>query len=226
MDSREELKYSMMQNINPLDLRDARAVIERYRARFRKHGVTALSLSSGSAEKQRIRHQVHATALQYPMPRVLDIGSGLGDFYTFLKGSDHPCIYTGYDIVPEYIAACRQRFPEAQFELRNIFTSGIDGLYDTIVMSQVLNNRYRHSDNLAVIRETLGLAYRHTRVSVTVDMMSTYVDFQDPDLFYYAPDQIFSIAKTIARRVRLRHDYRPFEFCIQLFHDEAEGFVE
>lgn len=78
---------------------------------------------------------------------------------------------------------------------------------------------------MAVMEALLSLAYRHTRVSVSVDMMSTYVDFQDPALFYYPPEEIFRIGKRIARRVLLRHDYRPFEFCIQLFHDGAEGFV-
>ncbi len=208
-----------------LDPRDLAAVTKRYQKRVAEHGLTFDSLCSGSKEKQRIRHQMHRSAIRREPSRVLDIGCGLGSFYRFLESQAVPIEYTGYDIVPEYVDECRRRHGEARFELRNVFSEGIEGTYDTIVAASVLNNRYRHSDNLAIMRKMLGLAYRHTEVSVSIDMMSTYVDFQNPQVFYYPPEEIFRMARTIARRVVLRHDYRPYEFCIQLFHEDAGGFV-
>jgi len=89
----------------------------------------------------------------------------------------------------------------------------------------VLNNHYRKSDNMKVMQRALELAFEHTRVSVSVDMLSSYVDFRNPDLFYYSPEEIFRMAKAIAPRVVIRHDYRAFEFCVQLFHEEAEGYL-
>ena len=56
--------------------------------------------------------------------------------------------------------------------MRNIFLEGIAGSYDTVVMSQVLNNRYHKSDNMQVMQRALDLAFQHTRVSVSVDMLS------------------------------------------------------
>ena len=76
------------------------------------------------------------------------------------------------------------------------------------------------------MRRALELAFRHSRTSVSVDMLSTYVDFRNPDLYYYSPEDIFRMAKTIAPRVTLRHDYRAFEFCVQLFHQDAEGYLK
>jgi len=58
-----------------------------------------------------------------------------------------------------------------------------------------------------------------------VDMMSSYVDYQDPALYYYSPEEIFRFSKTLTRRVMLRHDYRPFEFCIQLFHASVGPYI-
>jgi hypothetical protein len=75
------------------------------------------------------------------------------------------------------------------------------------------------------MQRALELAFEHTRVSVSVDMLSTYVDFSNPDLFYYSPEEIFRTARRISSRVLLRHDYRAFEFCIQLFHEEVEGYI-
>jgi tRNA G46 methylase TrmB len=209
-----------------LDPDDANRVIQRYQQRIAQHGPTFASLNSGSEEKQAIRHWVHASVLRGTKPSILEIGCGLGDFYRYLMGQKQDCSYCGYDIVSEYIGECRRRYPQAEFYVRNIFEEGVKGSYDTIVMSQVLNNHYQKSDNMEVMQKALELAFRHTYVSVSIDMMSTYVDFRNPELFYYSPEEVFRRAKAIAPRVVIRHDYRPFEFCVQLFHQEVEGYVK
>jgi hypothetical protein len=204
---------------------DASHVVRRYQQRIAEHGATSASLNSGSEEKQAIRHRVHASALRGATPSILEIGCGLADFYKYLVQHQQDCSYQGYDIVPEYIAECRRVYPTAKFSLRNIFVDGIDGIYDTVVMSQVLNNRYQKSDNMQVMRRALEMAFQHTRVSVSVDMLSSYVDFRNPDLFYYSPEEIFRVAKAIATRVVIRHDYRAFEFCVHLLHERVEGYL-
>ena len=204
---------------------DVAQVVRRYRQRIAEHGPTFASLNSGNEQKQALRHEVLASALRGEKPSILEVGCGLADFYHYLLEHQRNCSYVGYDIVPEYMAECRRTYPQAHFVLRNIFAEGIDGTYDSIVMSQVLNNRYEKSDNKQVMRRALELAFEHTRVSVAVDMLSTYVDFRNPDLFYYSPEEIFSIAKGIAPRVIIRHDYRAFEFCVQLYHADVEGFI-
>lgn len=93
-------------------------------------------------------------------------------------------------------------------------------------MSQVLNNKYSHSDNMQVMIETMKMAYEHSKIAVSIDMMSNYVDYKSEELYYYSPEAIFMEAKKITKRVILRHDYRPFEFCIQLYHNNVEGYVE
>lgn len=204
---------------------DVSVVLQRYRQRIAEHGPTFASLNSGDERKQALRHDALASALRGSTPSILEVGCGLGDFYRHLLRHGKDCTYRGYDIVPEYIAECRLAFPQATFELRNIFSDGIGGTYDTIVMSQVLNNRYQKSDNLLVMSQALELAFQHTRISVAVDMLSDYVDFRNPDLYYYSPEEIFRMAKSICPRVVIRHDYRAFEFCVQLFHEEVEGYL-
>ena len=208
-----------------LDPEDAHQVVRRYQQRIAEHGPTFASLNSGSEAKQAIRHSVHASALRGANPEILEIGCGLADFYRYLLQHKRNCSYHGYDIVPQYIDECRRAYPQSKFTLRNVFIEGIEGTFDTVVMSQVLNNRYQKSDNMQVMQRALELAFEHTRVSVSIDMTSTYVDFRNPDLFYYPPKEIFHIAKAISPRVLLRHDYRAFEFCVQLFHEEVEGYV-
>lgn len=199
--------------------------MERYRNRISRHGVSFESMASGSLEKQRMRHLVHSEAIQGDLPTVLDVGCGIGQFCQYLADAGRACSFTGYDIVREYVEHCRDQFPNSRFDVRNVFEDGMGGQFDTIVLSQVLNSRYAHSDNMEVMQTLLAMAYESSRVAVSVDMMSKYVDFQNPVLFYYSPEEIFSFAKTLTRRVRLRHDHRPWEFTIQLFHEDAEGYV-
>jgi SAM-dependent methyltransferase len=211
---------------NVLQQDDLKHVIDRYQSRIGPEGPTFESMKSGGPEKQDLRCKIHAESLLTPNPKILDIGSGIGYFYDYLKRNNIACDYTGYDVVPEYVAKSSAEYPEAKFYLRNVFEEGIEGMYDNIVLSQVLNNRYQSSDNIEVMTTMLEMAFAHTRVGVSIDMMSSYVDFQNEALYYYSPEQIFSIAKKIAHRVMLRHDYRGFEFCIQLYHLDAPGFVK
>jgi 2-polyprenyl-3-methyl-5-hydroxy-6-metoxy-1,4-benzoquinol methylase len=208
--------------LNPEDIR---RVIQRYRIRIAEYGPRLASLNSGSSEKQHIRHLVHASALRGSLPSVLDVGCGLGSFYQHLVCQGRGCNYTGYDIVPEYIDYCRGHFEHCHFSLRNIFTEGIDGIFDTVVISQTLNNRYQHSDNVRVMQSALRTTFECARTSVSVDMLSTYADLRRPELFYYSPEEMFAFAKTLTRRVVLRHDYRPSEFCLQLFQESSDGYV-
>lgn len=210
---------------SPLMQEDLHNVVQRYQGRIRNHGVTLPSLASGDAARQQLRHRIHATAISKKNSAILDVGCGLGCFLRFLRTSETDCTYTGYDIVPEYIDACRESFRDAEFLLRNIFSEGIEGTWDTIVLSQVLNNRYRLSDNMQVMKTAMQLCFSHCRYSLSIDMMSTYVDYQNPDLFYYDPAEIFNLARSLTRRVVIRHDYRPHEFCVQLFRDEAPNFI-
>lgn len=208
-----------------LHKKDIDHIKERYQNRIGEHGLTFNSLNSGSFEKQEIRCKIHSSVIIKDNSSILDIGCGLGYFYEYLHKNEFKFNYTGYDIIPEYVEECKKRFPTSHFECRNILEEGIDGEYDTIVASQVFNNHYNFSDNLTVMKEALSLAYKHTIVSLSIDMLSVYVDYQNPDVYYYSPEEIFKFAKSIAKRVALRHDYRSFEFSIQIFHDEFGDFV-
>ncbi|MEO1644511.1 MAG: class I SAM-dependent methyltransferase [Chloroflexota bacterium] len=204
---------------------DEKQVVARYQKRIDTHGVTFESLASGSMAKQTLRHSIHAQALRTDTPAVLDIGCGLANFYSYLQQQGIATRYTGYDIVPEYVDKCRERYPEATFQHRNFLRDGIDDTFDTIVMSQVLNNRYANTDNMQIMADTLALAFKHTRISVSIDMMSSYVDYENDALFYYNPEAIFALARELTPRVVLRHDYRRFEFCIQLFHETDDTSI-
>jgi len=189
----------------------------RYEARIAQAGVTVETLHSGGLDKDRVRYEVHATALKGREASVLDIGCGLAGFYDHILSKGYTGAYRGVDIVPAYVAFCRNAHPGATFAIENPLGVGIGGEYDSIVMCQTLNTRLPASNNMDVLAMALEQAFSHSRHSVSFDMLSSYVDFQEDHLFYYAPEQVFALAKKLTRWVVLRHDYRPYEFCIQMY---------
>ena len=79
-------------------------------------------------------------------PSILEVGCALGLFLeAYLARHERDCSYHGYDVLPEYVAECERAFPLGKFEVRNLFLEGIEGTYDTVVISQLFNNRYQKS---------------------------------------------------------------------------------
>jgi len=210
---------------NILNEQDIECVRRYYRAGIARFGATFESLYSGSQQKSEVRSRIHASAILRQPAAILDVGCGVGFFYEFLRRHKYKVDYVGYDIMPEYIDVCRKTYPDANFMLRNIFDEGFDAVYDTVVMSQVFNHRYAESDNVAVVKRAIALAFENSRVSVSVDMLSKYVDYENDILFYFSPEEMLAFAKRLTNRVVLRHDYRRFEFTIQLIHDAHGDYV-
>jgi trans-aconitate methyltransferase len=172
----------------------------------------------------------HAMALQCLVDvgiesgaEVLDVGCGLGALHEHLLAAGLQCPYTGYDINPQLIERARQRHPAMTFEVRDILREEFPQ-FDFIVSSSSFNLKLEHEDNHSFIERMLKTMYGHARQAVAVDLMTSYVDFKKPDVFYYEPERVFSIAKGITKRVTLRHDLPLFQFCIYLYPD-FEGWA-
>lgn len=57
---------------------------------------------------------------------------------------------------------------------------------------------------------------------VAVDFISRYVDFRNRDVFYAEPEVVFKFCKSLTKRIILRSDYMPFEFCVYLYKDDSK----
>jgi SAM-dependent methyltransferase len=193
---------------------DRQAIVERYKARFAEHGVDARSLNPGDIAKYRRQQEVHAGIGSLEGSTVLDVGCGLAHYYEFLRARGTRVNYIGYDLVPPFIEANRERFPEAQFELRDVTREAITHTPDYVVMCQVFN--------VAVVKTALKAAFEAARVGVSIDMLSKYVNFEEPHLCYFSPEEMFGYAKLLTKFVKLRHDYLPHHFTLFLYKDQVE----
>lgn len=198
---------------------DKTKIINRYMKRFKKYGVDIKTLASGNIERQKIRFKIFSEIGDLNGKTLLDLGCGFGDFYQHLKERNISVKYTGIDICPAFIDVCRERFPEADFMVRDIQKEGFNKKYDYIVSSQVFNGKFEVQDNMDVIKNVLEKCYKNCNVATAFDMMTDYVDFKEDKLYYYSPEKIFSYCKSLTKRVLLRHDYPLFEFVVCLYKD-------
>ncbi len=201
---------------------DKAEIITRYKLRLQEFGADIRSLASGTPEHRIIRFGVLAGIGDMDGCSILDVGCGHADFYAYLKQQGVHVEYTGYDICPEFIEMASAKYADARFELRDIQVDGIPRAFDFVVSSQTFNNRLQHEDNLALMKDVLSCCYDASRKGVAVDMLTSYVDFREPHLYYYSPEEVFVFCKHhLTKRVTLRHDYPLFEFAVYLYRDFA-----
>lgn len=202
-----------------MNLEDKLASNLRYRERLERFGPTIRALASGAPERRLIRYGVLAEVGDLDGASVLDLGCGLGDFYEYLGSRSIHTTYTGYDISPELVARAAERFPEVEFEVRDIQREGIPRPFDYIISSQAFNYRLQHEENFEMVKDVLRQCLGNARKGVVCDFLSSYVDYREDHLYYYPPEEVLRFCKTLTKRVLLRHDYPLFEFAVYLYPD-------
>ncbi|MCO5254561.1 MAG: class I SAM-dependent methyltransferase [Bacteroidetes bacterium] len=202
---------------------DNQRIIEKYNKRIDEHGISIQALAGGVESRRQIRFE---TLYQCGIEKgnsILDIGCGFGDFYDFLnknlgKGNFKYC---GVDINPRLIEHAQKIHKGATFLVADILNEEINGGFDYVVSSQAFNLKLYDIDNYSFVTKMLRKSYDIANKGVAIDFLTEYVDYKldENEFFYYSPEKIFSIAKSITKRVVLKHDMPVFDFCIYLYKD-------
>lgn len=196
---------------------DKDSIIARYSDRFAQHGTGLKTLNTGAGDKHLRQHTLHSSLFALEGKSILDIGCGLAHYYEFLKSRGISVKYTGYDIVEPFITSNRQRYPECNFEVRDIFREGIAITPDVVTFCQVFNNKYQGASNDDIVKRAITIAFEKATVGVSIDMLGNHVNYQEPHLHYFSPEAMFTFAKSLTRFVSLRHDYLPYDFTLVLY---------
>ncbi|MDU9048383.1 MAG: methyltransferase [Candidatus Electrothrix sp. Rat3] len=194
-------------------------IVNHYRKLLQEHGDTAESAqwSSRQSQEQRFKYLTQIGSLEGM--RVLDFGCGTGHLATYLKSQEINVTYTGIDIVDEFFPVCRAKHPGHRF-------SRIEDIkgerFDYVFVSGVFNNKQKN--NRKFYQDSVCMLFGLCDIGLAFNMMSTYVDYQDKNLFYEDPGRAFKFVKQeITPFVVLRHDYEvkegviPFEFIIYAY---------
>ncbi len=192
-------------------------ISEHYQNSLRRHGLQSKGVGWTSAEDHRLRFDMLAQVIEddgRPFT-VNDLGCGYGAFLAYLRDTRGLPVghFRGYDINEDMIAAARQREPEGEFFVGDRLDRSADYAFACGIFNVRLNlleeSWSRH------VEQTLDNLAAHARRGFAFNMLSTYVDYRDDDLYYGDPLHYFDLCKRrYSRKVSLLHDYPLWEWTI------------
>ncbi len=192
---------------------------QHYRDLLLKYGDSPEASQYSNRETQEKRFEILLQIANLEGKKILDFGCGTGHLATYIKQQGLNVIYTGVDIVEELLEVAREKHPEHHF---CEFSDVTDHKFDYILISGVFNNKIE--DNRGFYQKTVEQCFSMISEGLAFNMMSHYVDFYDPSLFYEKPEAVFEFAKkNISPYVVIRNDYQvkdgviPFEFAVYVY---------
>ena len=205
-----------------LSEKEKNKVIIRYSERFNEFGYSPKTLGWDKG-KQGLRFDVLTSGVDLKNKSVIDIGCGFGDLNKVLKLKFGEYHHTGIDVVECLIQQGNEIFSNNYTKLicGDFLNYNFDEKFDYAIASGIFNFKLSDIDNYSYIESIIEKALNICTIGIAFDFLSDKVDFQYEHTFHSRPEEILRIAYKYSRRVILRNDYMPFEFCIFIFKDDS-----
>ncbi|WP_321469660.1 class I SAM-dependent methyltransferase [Halarcobacter sp.] len=153
---------------------------------------------------------------------VLDYGCGLAHFYEYLLKNFKEFNYTGVDIVDDFVDYNQKKY---QKETNTVFYkvddhSDVKEKYDHIFVSGVFNVliKENYTQQFEYIKESLLYLFSITNYSLSINFMSTNVDFINEGSYHQNVMEIYNfINRNLSKRIYLDQSYMPYEFTIRVY---------
>jgi SAM-dependent methyltransferase len=193
-----------------------------YQNRFKKFGVDPKSLlwKTRGAAHQRFRQ--FWAEINFDDKKVLDIGCGFGEFGKFLLKRYMNVNYTGIDIVPEFIENAKKEVPGGKFFVADFLKDKIDGQYDVVIASGVLNSN-KGGQNLGYRKKAIKKIFALTSHILAFNMLGGHpapVGKKGSNVWYSDSLEILEYCMSLTPRVILRANYHPKDFTIIMYKVE------
>jgi SAM-dependent methyltransferase len=196
---------------------DIQKISELYDDRVRGLGIGPKSVGWESTEQQELRFKQLIQGLCLNDASVLDLGSGFGDFFSYL-GSQNIYLsrYLGIDVSKEMLAASKERFKgnsNVSFSQTD-FLDFQDGRWDFVVASGSLN--YRFGENmLEYLESVISKFSRICQKGLMINLLTDRVDFMQLQHAHYDPESVRVMMDRYFSSVRVIENYGLYEFTVQ-----------
>ena len=170
-----------------------------------------------TAHSQRVRFEALACVGTLKGAKLLDVGCGLGAFWSYLRDQKLRADYTGVDLFPNVIAEARRLHPEASFETRNIVARPFAAKrFDFAFLSGVFNVKV--PDNWKYMRALLKAALRQTKKAVAFNVLNAEADLNESDRFCVEAKALASFGRRLgASKVCLLDHYHPVDLTLFVY---------
>ena len=190
-----------------------------YNDRYRVQGDSIGSVGWTSMESQHLRFDMLLRSIDVKDKTILDVGCGLGDLILFLEKRGFEFSYIGIDISSGLIKASKKKYHKhanVQFFETDMLGFEVKKTnIDIALLSGTLT--YKMKDNLSYAKAVLTKMYQTANEVTVANFMSSYVDFINEKNHHYGPEEMFTFAKGLTKKVNIFHDYPLYEFTIQIF---------
>jgi SAM-dependent methyltransferase len=156
---------------------------------------------------------------------VHEIGCGLGHLGAYLQQCFPDAIFSGSDIYQPFVDACRERFPQGEFFLRDISEGLPDDRYDFVVVAGTFNipgstpRSEWQSFTYSMLRAMYALAHK----GIGVTFLTGYSDpgRERPDMFYQDEKEIVDFAKrNLSRHLEIDGFGPLYEYGLRVYRPE------
>ncbi len=204
-----------------LNAQDKKRIQSFYNRRLKKYGAeSAESLDWDSKYNQEKRFEVLSKIGNLSGKTILDVGSGLGDLYGYLKKIYKDFDYLGIDIIPESVQQAKIKYPQARYETQEIFDLDPAQKFDYVFASGSLTFSIEQGKKYyyQMIREM----YERANIAVGFNMLDHIA--YDSDRFYrtYERSEVMEFCKTFARDFTIIVGYLEGDFTIFLFKQKLD----
>lgn len=186
----------------------------RYSARLARYGRDPRTLGWDTRANQAARFAVALQSVDFANKKVLDVGCGLADFYTYIRSQDIEVAgYIGLDINGDLVEEAKRQHPNGEFIVGNLLTTDLTSVApDIVVMFGVMNFRFSEVDNEKFAWNMLSRAYELAGECAVADMLSSVTDpdyTRESFVYYYETEKVLSWGLELSANVQIRCDYIP-----------------
>ncbi len=182
-----------------------------------KHSSSDSERVEWSQRTQKMRFEAFVTNHDLSGRSILDVGCGVGDLLKHLQRRGINCDYSGFDISPEMVRICREKFPGVDFECGNFSNWNPRRQFDYTIAIGIHNIQLDGARKILerVTRKQFEMSKIAAHISLLTDRYSGYA----PHIMAWRVEEVLSMALEITPYVVVRHDYLPNDFGITLYRE-------
>lgn len=191
-----------------------------YSENLERNGPVSTAVGWNTPESQLLRFEKLTSVVNASTQAISvnDYGCGYGAHLDYLLGRGMKVsAYHGYDLSVKMLDAARARLKGFKGELDLRQSTALETEADYTFVSGTFNVRFEATEDewKQFILNKLEEIHRHSRMGFAFNLLSTYVDWKKPHLFYGDPLFWFDHCKRhFSRNVALLHDYPLYEWTI------------
>jgi SAM-dependent methyltransferase len=157
--------------------------------------------------------------------KILDVGCGLGAFYSFAASNNIKTDYYGIDINEKMLEGAREKYPQIKdrFSRVDLVEETINDTFDYCISVGPLNLLIDEETNYQMTYKLIDGLFKHARIGCALSMTSSLSRVKDKDTFFFDPKLIIAHVEKFCNNYRLDHSYLPHDFTIFCYKDNFYG---